>query len=153
VARSARGREGARLHPAVAQPSQASSLPLAGTAQLAPSTGNGEPPPPAARRPRAGVALTGASRAVAVAVAVAVAAAPAGGEVSDGGGWKRNGGVLGDKIVSGTHLRFLLTVSQLIRSERRASSGLPFVSISVDPTRSNQTHANNISVNLYLVAS
>jgi hypothetical protein len=86
VARSARGREGARLHPAVAQPSPASSLPLAGTARLAPSTGNGEPPPPAARRPRAGVALAGASR------AVAVAAAPADGEVTDGGGWKRNEG-------------------------------------------------------------
>jgi hypothetical protein len=60
---------------------------------------------------------------------------------------------VGGKIVSGTHLRFFLTASQLIRSERRASSGRPFVSISVDPTRSNQTHANNISVNLYLVAS
>jgi hypothetical protein len=84
VARSARGREGARLHPAVAQPSPTSSLPLAGTAQLAPSTVNGEPPPPAARRPRAGVAFDGASR------AVAVAAAPADGEVTDGGGWKRN---------------------------------------------------------------
>jgi hypothetical protein len=98
-------------------------------------SGNGEPPPPAARRPRAGAALAGASR------AIALATAPTDGEVTDGGGWKRNewwwwwGGVRvrwGDKIVSGTHLRFFfLTVWQLIRPERRASSGRPFVNISV----------------------
>jgi hypothetical protein len=52
--------------------------------RVASPSGNGEPPPPAARRPRAGAALAGASR------AVAIAAAPADGEVTDGGGWKRN---------------------------------------------------------------
>jgi hypothetical protein len=52
--------------------------------RVASPSGNGEPPPPAARRPRAGAALAGASR------AIAVAAAPADGEVTDGGGWKRN---------------------------------------------------------------
>jgi hypothetical protein len=96
--------------------------------RVASLSGNKEPPPPAAHRPRAGAALAGASR------AVAVAAAPADEEVTDGGGWKRNecGGVRvrwGDKIVSGTHLRFFLTASQLIRPERCASSGRPFASI------------------------
>jgi hypothetical protein len=77
------------------------------------------------------VALAGASRAVAVAAALTDE------EVTDGGGWKRNewwGDVRvrwWDKIVNGTHLRFFLTASQLIRPERRASSGRPFVSISV----------------------